>query len=81
MDDRRFSQEELDARRSRGSYEIAASAKPTTQMINGLDYGGAAVRASPLLCGSGYEDTRFRFLAADVRLSLCGEVSGASRVM
>jgi hypothetical protein len=31
MDDRRFSQEELDARRSRGSYEIAASAKPTTR--------------------------------------------------
>src|ERR671934_2504318 len=35
--DRRYSQEELDAIRPprRGSYEIAASAKPTIGMING----------------------------------------------
>jgi enoyl-CoA hydratase/carnithine racemase len=46
-DDRRFTQEELDGRR-RGSYEIAASAKPTIGMINGLAYGGAAVLASSL---------------------------------
>jgi len=63
-DDRRFTQEELDARRSRGSYEIAASAKPTIGMINGLAYGGAAVLASSLDMRVGCEDTRFRFLAA-----------------
>ena len=63
-DDRRFMQEELDARRSRGSYEIAASAKPTIGMINGLAYGGAAVLASSLDMRVGCEDTRFRFLAA-----------------
>jgi hypothetical protein len=51
-DDRRFSPEELDARRGRGSYEIAASAKPTIGMINGLAYGGAAVLASSLDSGS-----------------------------
>jgi enoyl-CoA hydratase len=63
-DDRRFSQEELDARRGRGSYEIAANAKPTIGMINGLAYGGAAVLASSLDMRVGCEDTRFRFLAA-----------------
>jgi enoyl-CoA hydratase/carnithine racemase len=63
-DDRRFSQEQLDARRGRGSYEIAASAKPTIGMINGLAYGGAAVLASSLDMRVGCEDTRFRFLAA-----------------
>jgi enoyl-CoA hydratase/carnithine racemase len=63
-DDRRFSQEELDARRGRGSYEIAASIKPTIGMINGLAYGGAAVLASSLDMRVGCEDTRFRFLAA-----------------
>jgi enoyl-CoA hydratase/carnithine racemase len=63
-DDRRFSQEELDTRRGRGSYEIAASAKPTIGMINGLAYGGAAVLASSLDMRVGCEDTRFRFLAA-----------------
>jgi enoyl-CoA hydratase len=63
-DDRRFSQEELDARRGRGSYEIAASAKPTIGMINGLAYGGAALLASSLDMRVGCEDTRFRFLAA-----------------
>jgi len=50
-DDRRFSQEELDARhalRARGSYEISACPKPTIGMINGLAYGGAAVLASSL---------------------------------
>src|SRR6202140_31246 len=47
-DDRRYTQEELDATRPprRGSYEIAACAKPTIGMINGLAYGGAAVLAS-----------------------------------
>ncbi|MBO0735518.1 MAG: enoyl-CoA hydratase/isomerase family protein [Alphaproteobacteria bacterium] len=63
-DDRRYTQQELDARRSRGSYEIAASAKPTIGMINGLAYGGAAVLASSLDMRVGCEDTRFRFLAA-----------------
>ncbi len=63
-DDRRFSQEELDQRRGRGSYEIAASAKPTIGMLNGLAYGGAAVLASSLDMRVGCEDTRFRFLAA-----------------
>jgi len=62
-DDRRFSQEELDSRRGRGSYEIAASAKPTIGMLNGLAYGGAAVLASSLDMRVGCEDTRFRFLA------------------
>jgi len=50
-DDRRFSQDELDARaavRNRGSYEISACAKPTIGMMNGLAYGGAAVLASSL---------------------------------
>jgi enoyl-CoA hydratase/carnithine racemase len=63
-DDRRFTRQELDARRSRGSYEIAASAKPTIGMLNGLAYGGAAVLASSLDMRVGCEDTRFRFLAA-----------------
>jgi enoyl-CoA hydratase/carnithine racemase len=63
-DDRRYTQEELDARRGRGSYEIAANAKPTIGMINGLAYGGAAVLASSLDMRLGCEDTCFRFLAA-----------------
>jgi enoyl-CoA hydratase len=63
-DDRRFTQQELDQRRGRGSYEIAASAKPTIGMLNGLAYGGAAVLASSLDLRVGCEDTRFRFLAA-----------------
>jgi len=63
-DDRRYTQEELDARRGRGSYEIAACAKPTIGMINGLAYGGAAVLASSLDMRVGCEGTRFRFLAA-----------------
>jgi enoyl-CoA hydratase/carnithine racemase len=63
-DDRRFTQEELDAQRGRGSYEIAVSAKPTIGMINGLAYGGAAVLATSLDMRVGCEDTRFRFLAA-----------------
>src|SRR3984893_3328672 len=63
-DDRRLTREELDARRGRGSYEIAASAKPTIGMINGLAYGGAAVLASSLDMRVGCEGTRFRFLAA-----------------
>src|SRR5215472_15165650 len=65
-DDRRYSDQELDAIRPprRGSYEIATSAKPTIGMINGLAYGGAAVLASSLDMRVGCEDTRFRFLAA-----------------
>ena len=63
-DDRRHTQEVLDARRGRGGYEIAASAKPTIGMINGLAYGGAAVLDSSLDMRVGCEDTRFRFLAA-----------------
>ena len=63
-DDRRFSQEELDARRTRGSFEIAASKKPTIGMLNGLAYGGAAVLASSLDMRVGCEATKFRFLAA-----------------
>jgi enoyl-CoA hydratase len=63
-DDRRFTQQELDARRTRGSLEIAASKKPTIGMINGLAYGGAAVLASSLDMRVGCERTRFRFLAA-----------------
>src|SRR3984893_4906280 len=63
-DGRRFTPEELDARRGRGSYEIAASAKPTIGMINGLAHRGAAVLASSLDMRVGCEDTRFRFLAA-----------------
>jgi enoyl-CoA hydratase len=63
-DDRRYTQDELDERRGRGSYEIAASAKPTIGMINGLAYGGAAVLASSLDMRVGCENTRFRFLAA-----------------
>ncbi len=63
-DDRRFTEQELDARRGRGSYELAASKKPTIGMINGLAYGGAAVLASSLDMRVGCEDTRFRFLAA-----------------
>jgi enoyl-CoA hydratase/carnithine racemase len=63
-DDRRFTRQELDARRGRGSYEIAACSKPTIGMINGLAYGGAAVLASSLDMRVGCEDSRFRFLAA-----------------
>jgi enoyl-CoA hydratase len=65
-DDRRYTQEELDAHRPprRGGYEIASCAKPTIGMINGLAYGGAAVLASSLDMRVGCEDSRFRFLAA-----------------
>ncbi len=65
--DRKYSQAELDARtaaRSRGSYEISASAKPTIGMINGLAYGGAGVLASSLDMRVGCEHASFRFLAA-----------------
>jgi enoyl-CoA hydratase len=64
-DDSRYSDEELDAIRDRRrSYEIAACAKPTIGMMNGLAYGGAAVLASSLDMRIGCEATRFRFLAA-----------------
>jgi len=65
--DQRYTQEELDARRSvtfRGSYEVSACPKPTIGMINGLAYGGAAVLASSLDMRVGCEHSRFRFLAA-----------------
>jgi enoyl-CoA hydratase/carnithine racemase len=66
-DDKRYSQEELDARnavRARGSYEIGACPKPTIGMINGLAYGGAGVLASSLDMRVGCEHASFRFLAA-----------------
>src|SRR5213594_736336 len=66
-DDRRYTQEERDARnavRTRGSYEISACPKPTIGMMNGLAYGGAAVLASSLDMRIGCEHSRFRFLAA-----------------
>lgn len=66
-DDRRYSQEERDARtavRLRGSYEISACPKPTIGMMNGLAYGGAAVLASSLDMRVGCEHASFRFLAA-----------------
>jgi len=64
-DDRRYTQEQLDAMRNpRGSYDISASAKPTIGMMNGLAYGGAAVLASSLDMRVGCEASRFRFLAA-----------------
>src|SRR5438093_4440381 len=66
-DDRKYTQAELDARtavRTRGSYEIGASPKPTIGMINGLAYGGAGVLASSLDMRVGCEHASFRFLAA-----------------
>jgi enoyl-CoA hydratase/carnithine racemase len=66
-DDKRYSQDELDARsavRGRGNYAISASAKPTIGMMNGLAYGGAALMASSLDMRIGCERSAFRFLAA-----------------
>ena|SRR5579872_1114516 len=63
-DDLRYTQEELDARRGRGSLEISTCSKPTIGMMNGLAYGGAAVLASSLDMRVGCERSRFRFLAA-----------------
>ena len=66
-DDRKYSQEDRDARnavRLRGSYEISACPKPTIGMMNGLAYGGAAVLASSLDMRIGCEHSSFRFLAA-----------------
>ena len=64
-DDARYTQEQLDAMRSgRPSYDIAARAKPTIGMMNGLAYGGAAVLAAPLDTRVGCEATKFRCLAA-----------------
>lgn len=63
-DDRKFSDAEQDARRTRSAYEIGASAKPTIGMMNGLAYGGAGVLASSLDMRIGCEDSKFRFLAA-----------------
>jgi enoyl-CoA hydratase/carnithine racemase len=64
-DDRRYTQEQLDTMSNpRRSYEIAACAKPTIGMMNGLAYGGAAVLASSLDMRVGCEATKFRFLAA-----------------
>jgi enoyl-CoA hydratase len=63
-DDRRFTDEQQEARRTRSSYEIAASKKPTIGMMNGLAYGGAGVLSSSLDMRIGCEDSKFRFLAA-----------------
>jgi enoyl-CoA hydratase len=66
-DDRRYTQQQLDARnavRARRSYEISACPKPTIGMVNGLAYGGAAVLASSLDIRVGCEHASFRFLAA-----------------
>jgi enoyl-CoA hydratase/carnithine racemase len=66
-DDRVRPPAEIEARaatRARASYEIAACAKPTIGMINGLAYGGAAVLASSLDMRVGCEHASFRFLAA-----------------
>ena len=65
--DRKFTQDELDARnknRSRGSYEVSASPKPIIGMMNGLAYGGGSVLASSLDFRIGCEHSSFRFLAA-----------------
>jgi enoyl-CoA hydratase len=63
-DDRKLTEEQLEARRTRGSFEISASAKPTIGMMNGLAYGGAGVLGSSLDMRIGCEDSKFRFLAA-----------------
>jgi len=51
-------------RDERRSFDIASSAKPTTGMMNGPAYGGAAVLSSSLDMRNGCEGTKFRFLAA-----------------
>ncbi len=64
--DRKYTQEELEARnanRGRGSYDISACPTPTIGMMNGLAYGGAAVLASSLDMRIGCEHCSFRFLA------------------
>jgi len=63
-DDRKLTDEQQEARRTRGSFDISASAKPTIGMMNGLAYGGAGVLASSLDMRIGCEDSKFRFLAA-----------------
>jgi enoyl-CoA hydratase/carnithine racemase len=64
-DDRKYTFEQLEAmREGRRAYDIAASAKPTIGMMNGLAFGGAAVLSSSLDMRIGCEDTKFRFLAA-----------------
>jgi enoyl-CoA hydratase len=64
-DDRRYTQEQLDAMSDpRRSYDISACRKPTIGMMNGLAYGGAAVLSSSLDMRVGCEATKFRFLAA-----------------
>jgi enoyl-CoA hydratase/carnithine racemase len=64
-DDRRYTFEQLEEMRGgRRAYDIAATAKPTIGMMNGLAYGGAAVLASSLDMRIGCEDSKFRFLAA-----------------
>ncbi|HYC46863.1 MAG TPA: enoyl-CoA hydratase/isomerase family protein [Burkholderiales bacterium] len=63
-DDEKYSDEELDSKRTKARYEISACAKPTIGMMNGLAYGGAAVLASSLDMRIGCEGTKFRFLAA-----------------
>jgi enoyl-CoA hydratase/carnithine racemase len=63
--DEKYNDDERDEMsKTRRSYDIAASAKPTIGMMNGLAYGGGAVLASSLDMRIGCEDTKFRFLAA-----------------
>ena len=64
--DRKYTQEELDARgavRSRGGFELSVCPKPIIGMINGLAYGGGSVLASSLDFRIGCENSKFRFLA------------------
>src|ERR1700726_3949418 len=63
-DDRKLTDEQQEARRTRGSFEISAREKPTSGMMNGLANGGAGVLASSLDMRIGCEDSKFRFLAA-----------------
>ncbi len=53
-----------DPERPNYSWRIAACAKPTIGVINGLAFGGAAVLASSLDIRVGCERSRFKFLAA-----------------
>jgi enoyl-CoA hydratase len=64
-DDARYTDAEQEAmREGRSAYDIAACAKPTIGMMNGLAYGGAGVLSSSLDMRIGCESTKFRFLAA-----------------
>ena len=67
IQDGNLTQEQLDSDRdirSRGGYELSASAKPIIGMMNGLAHGGGSVLASSLDFRIGCENSSFRFLAA-----------------